>query len=127
METCSDSYEWSYCKIRSHRIIFQILPFYCSPHTPWTDFSPVLPQLTKLIDEQYPVLLMGDFNKLALSPFYSRMVTEHGRSQLINQSTTVNDSRLDLIFTDIPSDRVTSGVIDICWSDHRLVWCNFTL
>jgi len=122
---CMADYEWFHLRLQSPFGNFQIICFYCSPRTTWGEFRQhALIELISLIKKDDPVLLLGDFNQLAETPFVTVLRQQCGLRQIINVPTTIYGSRLDLLFTNISADLLSSGVIDTCWSDHRLLWCN---
>jgi len=124
--TCTDSYEWAYLTIRNDDDILQILVLYSSPSTSWRSFKQTaLLDLCSVIDFHLPLIVTGDFNKLA-SDIQKYFTEVHSLQQLVNQPTTFYGSCIDLLFSNVDSDKLTSGVIDTCWSDHRFVWMNMS-
>lgn len=81
----------------------------------------------KNITADTSLVVMGDFNSINRRHLEEYFTSSHAARQLITESTTDTSSTLDLVFTNMMEDSVVSGVIDDCWSDHKIVWCSLQL
>lgn len=50
------------------------------------------------------------------------MVKDNGYRQLIDNSTTSNDTPIDLIYTNIVNMETVSGNLETYFSDHKAIW-----
>jgi len=70
---------------------------------------------------------MGDFNQVNRTDMADLFSDRVNARQLIKQSTTNYGTILNLAFTNIPRANKDCGVIDNCWSDHKIIWCSLQL
>ena len=73
------------------------------------------------------LVLGGDFNVDASSDntdtaTLNKLMSMYGLHQLIHAPTTDYGSTLDLIFTNLDSDKSYSGVLESWYSDHKATW-----
>ena len=66
---------------------------------------------------------MGDFNDVSCVEFMEFML---GKSlvQHVSCATSNHGSQLDLLFTNVESDSISSGSIYMGWTDHSTVWAH---
>ena len=83
--------------------------------------------LPDTMDKNTPILVMGDFNKLAAAACIEFLSDKYGLTQLVTKPTTDNDSKLDLVFTNISLASIKTGLIEMRWTDHKFVWSSINL
>ena len=76
------------------------------------------------VDQNCPVVILGDFNVDFQKSKEPRDVNIPGRTlkQLIEVPTTNYGSTLDNIYTDLSRDAFSYGVFESYFSDHKPIW-----
>ncbi|XP_070548510.1 uncharacterized protein [Ptychodera flava] len=110
--------------LTSLRQQIQLVILYKSPRCSLQTFQEQLTQyLLPNLNLSMPLIIMGDFNldilsgNIALLNFVINTCSCH---QLITEETTDNHTALDLIFINRPI--ISSGTLEISWSDHKAIY-----
>ena len=110
--------------VKSDKSIFQILIVYKAPSTKYDTLCSLLKdKVIPSVDQLLPLIIMGDFNidvSDGNSQFVQFMLKELQCNQLVKETTTNQNTTIDLIFTNIKQTK--NGVIHMPWSDHKAIW-----
>lgn len=105
-----------------------IAGIYKSPSVPLRQFYEALRRLhySLLNCEPYRVII-GDFNVNLFdykekSGLDKLLVLEFGYSQYVRDSTTINYTQIDRIYTNVEENCVKVGILETYYSDHKAVW-----
>ena len=107
--------------------MIQIALVYVAPNTSWEKYQKSLRALFMCVNHLLLVVI-GDF-KSDVSINQTRLLQFLAESKdLIQHVTqlTTDSSILDLVFSNVDPLFVSTGVIEICWSDHKLVWSHIS-
>ena len=117
--------EFSLVVVRRENVNVQCAVVYRKPTCPFPVFYSTLgDKLAPLIDPAGHLVITGDFNIDLMIPqtrLVSFMADRFCCRQIIQEATTINNTMLDLVFTNF-SGSVKSGVLEAYWSDHNLVY-----
>jgi len=100
-----------------------IICAYRPNHCTYKDFLPAVQSVIRDSDS-HPTVLMGDFNEDLLletkSPLFT-MMRANNFQQHVTKARTDQQSLLDHIYTNLPTNLVASDVADCYYSDHDLI------
>ena len=81
---------------------------------------------TVICDCNTPTVILGDFNVDLMDQCSSQcktlincLINQRGYTQLLNQYTTDYRTQIDHIYTNIPNDVQSVGVLESYYSDHK--------
>jgi hypothetical protein len=82
--------------------------------------------------KDYPTILIGDFNidmlkKTPRSTTFQNLMYKYKLKLTFFENTTINNTQIDHIWTNAPTQQCHSGVIQAYWIDHKLVYFTFKL
>lgn len=87
---------------------------------------------TVICDCNTPTVILGDFNVDLMDQCSSQcktlincLINQRGYTQLLNQYTTDYRTQIDHIYTNIPNDVQSVGVLESYYSDHKPVYVCF--
>jgi hypothetical protein len=109
--------------LRSHTITFQVLAVYSRPGGKVASIIEVIQQL---VIEQYPLVVLGDFNIGQLKPggelafLWEFMFTNFYLHSVLQEETTDYHSSLDHIY--VADRHQECGTLETYWSDHKMIW-----
>ena len=105
-----------------------IAGIYRSPSVPLRQCYEALRRLhcSVLNYEPYRIII-GDFNVNLFdhkekSGLDKLLVLEFGYSQYVRDCTTINNTQIDLIYTNVEENCVKVGILETYYSDHKAVW-----
>ena len=101
-----------------------IIALYRSPQVPLTQLCLAL---QRIVDHSNNNIFIGDFNvnwliEVERQSIYNVMVRDNGYRQLINNSTSDNNTLIDHIYTNIVNVETLSGNLETYFSDHKAIW-----
>ena len=115
--------EFTVIKVSNYEHI-NIIAVYRSPQVPLTQ---ICSALQRVVDHNSNNLFIGDFNvnwliEVERQSLYNVMVRDNGYRQLIENSTTDNNTLIDHIYTNIVNIETVSGNLETYFSDHKAIW-----
>ena len=120
----------------THNAIY-VITVYRAHSTNITLFVNHLHDLVHKAPLECPIIILGDFNvdishdntqHYENKKFFHSMNKLHHLKQQISTPTTINNSLIDHIWSDIPGIETTYGVTDAYWPDyHKPIYCAFKL
>ena len=104
---------------------------YKSPQRQWHEFKHFLCSTLSKRDTTLPLIVVGDFNinldaTSHTSSLETTMNQQFSCKQVIENVTTDNKTRIDHIFTEVPSDQYEPGVLESYYSDHKPVFISLS-
>ena len=114
--------EFTVIKVNSYEHI-NIIAVYRSPQVPLTHLCSALQHI---VDHSSHNIFIGDFNvnwlvEVERQSLYV-MVRDNGYRQIIDNSTTGNNTLIDHIYTNIVNVETVSGNLETYFSDHKAIW-----
>ncbi|KAK3099294.1 hypothetical protein FSP39_002160 [Pinctada imbricata] len=98
----------------------EIMSVYCKPKETTRN---IIEALGHILPLSPMAVIMGDFN--CDDRKYKHLVDffrGHGFTQVISEPTTINNTCIDLIFTNISLHRISAGTLETYYSYHKAVW-----
>ena len=118
-----------YTNITFNKEIILIFSIYNSPKNLYTHFEKhLLSTLQKKITANDHIIVIGDFNIQYNSKNYIKLCSEMSKYKLKQYSTkytTINNTTIDLIFTNLEVDKVNYFFAH--WSDHNIIQCQIKI
>lgn len=107
----------------------KIVVLYKFPACSFKEFErEVMLHLKPFVDTEKKLIILGDFNFDLFTghkEFLNFMNLNLKCTQLVKKVTHESGSQLDLIFTNFP--HCETDVIEAYWSDHKMIYCTYTL
>jgi endonuclease/exonuclease/phosphatase family metal-dependent hydrolase len=95
-------------------------------------FNSNLETILKDIPKSYPTILIGDFNINMLketfqSTTFQNLMHKNRLKLTFFESTTINNTQINHIWTNAPTQQYHLGVTQNYWTDHKHVYFTFKL
>ena len=120
--------EFTVIKVTSYEDI-NIIAVYRSPQVPLTQLCLALQNIVKHSSNN---IFIGDFNvnwfvQEERQSLYNMIVTDNAYRQIIDNSTTNNNTLIDHIYTNIANMDTLSGNLETYFSDHKAIWVSYNV
>lgn len=118
----SEDVETVQCYFCHNNRLYQVVFLYCSPqNTSLSKLSNVLHHLLNILDNDKPIIIMGDTNVDFLNQnTLRRFLDNNSLQQLIQTSTTDYGSCLDHLYTNMQSGiEISAATLESYYSDHK--------
>ena len=115
---------------------FQICAVYRPPSSSIQYSQNFLLSVEKAISKGLEIIMLGDINIDSQNKTYTvtnlsyNLCTKFNFAQLVNQPTRVTaytSTIIDHIYTTMPSNHIKTNVLDVCLSDHYLIYTELNL
>jgi hypothetical protein len=93
-------------------------------------FNSILETILKYVPKDFPIILIGEFNidilkKTPQSTKFQNLMEKYNLKFILSKSTTINNTQINNIWINAPTQQCHLRVTKAYWIDHELV--HFTL